>query len=153
MYNWEGEVPTEEYLIPFGKADIKRDGSDVSLVTYAKPLRITLEAAEKLSQKGISAEVVDVRSLRPLDSQTVVDSVKKTNRCVIVDESWPVVSFGSYLGCLISQQCFDYLDAPVELVQSEDVPFPYNHTLELSAQPNVEKIISAVDRCLYREKG
>jgi pyruvate dehydrogenase E1 component beta subunit len=149
MYAWEGDVPEEEYLIPLGKADIKKPGSDVTIITYSKPLRVVMEAESRLKEQGIDAEIIDLRSLRPLDEQTVFTSVQKTNRCVIVDESWPVVSVASYVGWLITRHCFDDLDAPVELVTSEDVPMPYNHTLELAAQPSVEKVMTAVQKVLY----
>lgn len=149
MYSWNGDVPAEEYVIPFGKADIKRKGKDVTLITYSKPLNIVMKAAEQLANIDIQAEVVDLRSLRPLDEETILSSVRKTNRCVIVDESWPMVSVASYIGWLISNRCFDDLDAPPELVVSEDVPMPYNHNLELSAQPSVDKVIKAVKRVLY----
>ncbi len=149
MYAWTGEVPSEEFLVPIGEADIKREGTDVSIITYSKPLKMAMEAAEQLAQQNISAEIVDLRSLRPLDEKTIFESVRKTNRAVIVDESWPMVSVASHVGYLISSQCFDYLDAPVELVTSEDVPMPYNHSLELAAQPSVDKIIKAVKKVLY----
>ena len=150
MYAWKGEVPAEEYLIPFGQADIKRPGKDVTLVTYAKPLRMVREAAIALEKLGIDAEIVDLRSVRPLDEAAVYESVRKTNRCVVVDESWPFASVGSHVAWLVSKNCFDMLDAPVELISSEDVPMPYNHKLELSAQPSVEKIVAAVNKVLYR---
>lgn len=149
MYSWKGEVPEEEYLIPLGKADIKREGKDVTLVCYSKPTRMVLEAAEKLAGEGIEAEVVDIRSIRPLDEEAIYSSVRKTNRCVVVDEAWPFASVGSHIGWLVSKNCFDYLDAPVELVGSEDVPMPYNHSLELAAQPSVEKLVKAVKSVLY----
>lgn len=149
MYAWSGEVPDEEYTIPIGKADVKREGSDVTIITYSKPLKLVVEAAQRLEKDGISAEIVDLRSLRPLDEEAIFASVKKTNRAVIVDESWPMVSVASHVGYLISSQCFDYLDAPVELVTSEDLPMPYNHTLELAVQPSVDKIISAVKKVMY----
>ncbi len=149
MYPWTGEVPAEEYLVPIGSADIKREGSDVSIITYSKPLKMVQEAAQALEQENISAEIVDLRSLRPLDEETIFKSVMKTNRAVIVDESWPVVSVASHVAYLISSRCFDYLDAPVELVTSQDVPMPYNHNLELAAQPSVDKIIKAVKKALY----
>jgi pyruvate dehydrogenase E1 component beta subunit len=149
MYAWTGEVPEEEYLIDFGKADIKREGSDITLVTYSKPLKIVMESASELEKEGISAEVVDLRSIRPLDEKTVYDSVRKTNRALVVDESWPVSSVGSWVAWLISKNCFDILDAQVELVSSEDVPMPYNHNLELAVQPSVEKVIKAAKRVLY----
>jgi pyruvate dehydrogenase E1 component beta subunit len=149
MYAWKGSVPETEYLIPFGQADIKRPGKDVTLVTYAKPLRIVLEAAAELEKQGIDAEVVDLRSIRPLDEAAVYASVNKTSHCVVVEESWPFASVGSHLAWLVSHHCFDLLDAPVELVSSEDVPMPYNHTLELAAQPSVAKVVAAARKVLY----
>ncbi len=150
-YGWTGEVPEEEYLIPFGKADIKREGDDVTLIAHGKPVYMVLKAAEELADMGINAEVVDLRSLRPLDEETIYRSVRKTNRAVVIDESWPMASVGSHVGWLVSRNCFDDLDAPVEFVHSEDVPMPYNHTLELAIQPSVEKVIAAVKRVTYKE--
>lgn len=150
-YGWVGEVPEEEYLIPIGKADVKRTGSDVTLISYSKPMRMVLEAANRLADMGIDAEVVDLRSLRPLDEETVYASVRKTNRAVVVDEAWPMASVGSHVAWMISNNCFDDLDAPVELVASEDVPMPYNHALELAVQPTVDKIVAAAKRVSYRE--
>ena len=149
MYGLKGEVPEGEHVVPLGVADIKRPGKDVTIVTYSKPVRMALEAAEALAGEGIDAEVVDLRSLRPLDERTVYDSVMRTNRCVVVDESMPFASVGSHIAWLVSRNCFDDLDASVELVSGEDVPMPYNHGLELAAQPSIEKIVSAVKRVLY----
>ncbi|MDW7658334.1 MAG: pyruvate dehydrogenase complex E1 component subunit beta [Bacillota bacterium] len=149
MYGWKSEVPEEEYLIPFGKADVKRPGKDVTLVTFSKPLKVVQEAAIALEKSGIDAEIIDLRSIRPLDEKTIYDSVNKTNRCVVIDEAWPFASVGSHVAWLVSRNCFDLLDAPVELVSSEDVPMPYNHTLELAAQPSVEKIVAAARKVLY----
>jgi pyruvate dehydrogenase E1 component beta subunit len=151
MYAWKGEVPESEYLLPLGTADIKRVGDDVTIITYSKPLKVTQEAARILEEEGINVEIIDLRSLRPLDEETIYQSVRKTNRCIVVDESWPLASVGSHVAWLVSHHCFDILDAPVELVASEDVPMPYNHRLELAVQPSVEKIINAVNRVLYRE--
>jgi len=151
MYAWKGEVPEEEYLIPFGSADIKRSGNDVTLIGFSKPMQTVLTAAEELAKDGIEAEVVDLRSIRPLDEETIYRSVRKTNRCVVIDEAWPFASVGSHIAWLVSKNCFDYLDAPVELVSSEDVPMPYNHKLELEVQPSVKKIAAAVRRVTYRE--
>jgi pyruvate dehydrogenase E1 component beta subunit len=148
-YGWEGHVPREEYVIPLGAADVKREGADLTFVSFGKGLVLTLEAAAALAEQGVQAEVVDVRSLRPLDKDAIFGSVRKTGRCVVVEESWPVASFASYLGWLVSRNCFDDLDAPVELVVMEDVPMPYNHTLELAAQPSVEKITAAARSVLY----
>ncbi len=148
-YAWTGDVPEEEYLVPIGKADVKRTGSDVTLITYSKPLKVVMQAATELEKMGVDAEVVDLRTIRPLDETAVYESVRKTNRAVVVDESWPVASVGSWVAWLISKNCFDELDAQVELVSSEDVPMPYNHTLELAVQPSVEKIVDAVKRVTY----
>jgi pyruvate dehydrogenase E1 component beta subunit len=153
MYAWKGEVPTEEYLVPLGQADIKRQGKDVTVATFSKPLRVVEEAAEHLQKEGVECEIVDLRTIRPLDEQTLFESVEKTSRCVVVDEAWPFASVGSHVAWLVSRSCFDLLDAPVELVSSEDVPMPYNHTLELAAQPSVEKVARAVRRVLYLEEG
>lgn len=151
MYSWSGEVPDGEHLVPIGLADVRRPGTDISLITFSKPIKACLEAADMLEKLGVSAEVVDLRSLRPLDMDTVLKSVAKTNRAVVVDEAWPVASVGSHVAWRISRDAFDRLDAPVELVASEDVPMPYNHTLELAAQPNAEKITAAAKRALYME--
>jgi pyruvate dehydrogenase E1 component beta subunit len=149
MYLWKGEVPEKEYLIPFGVADVKREGKDVTLVTYSKPLKIAQEAAVVLEKEGIDCEIVDLRSIRPLDEQSIYDSVKKTNRCVVIDEAWPVASVGSHVAWLVAKNCFDFLDAPVEFISAEDVPMPYNHMLELAAQPSVDKVVRAVKQVLY----
>ena len=149
MYSWKGEVPEGEHLIPIGKAEVRRQGTDLTIVSYSKPMRMLAEAAEDLSKVGIEAEIVDLRSLRPLDMETVCASVRKTNRCVVVEESWPMCSVGSHVAYLVSRDCFDVLDAQVELVASEDAPMPYNHTLELAAQPSVARIVEAARRVLY----
>ena len=149
MYAWKGEVPAGEYLVPIGKGEVRRQGEEVTLVGFSKPMQMVLEAAELLEKEGYSAEVIDLRSLRPLDEETVYASVRKTNRCVIVDNDWPLASVGSHLGWLVSRNCFDLLDAPVELVAMEDVPMPYNHSLEVAAQPSVEKIMAAARRVMY----
>jgi pyruvate dehydrogenase E1 component beta subunit len=149
MYGVKGEVPDGEHLVPLGVAEVKRPGKDVTIVSFSKPVRMVLEAAEALAAQGIEVEVVDLRTIRPLDEKAVYDSVMKTNRCVVVDEAWPFASVGSHVAWLVSRNCFDDLDAAVELVSSEDVPMPYNHSLELAAQPSVAKIIEAVHRVMY----
>lgn len=151
MYAWKGEVPSGEYLIDLGKAAVRREGKDVTLVGFGKPMRVVIDAAEELARQGVDAEVIDLRSLRPLDEETLYRSVRATNRCVVIDEAWPVASVGSHIAWLIGRNCFDHLDAPVELVSAEDVPMPYNHRLELAAQPSVEKIVGAVRRAAYLE--
>ncbi|MGA2546657.1 MAG: pyruvate dehydrogenase complex E1 component subunit beta [Rectinemataceae bacterium] len=152
MYAWKGEVPDEEFLVPMGKASVVRPGGDVTIISFSKPMRAALEAADSLAAKGIEAEVIDLRSIRPLDEAALYESVRRTGRCVVVDESWPVASVGSHVAYLVSRDCFDLLDAPVALVSGEDVPMPYNHALELAAQPSAAKIESAVLRALYREE-
>ncbi len=151
MYAWKGEVPEEEFLVPIGKARIAREGKDISLVTFSKPIKLVMEAAQALAAKGVEAEVIDLRSIRPLDEEALYASVRKTGRCVVVDESWPVASVGSHVAWLVSKNCFDVLDAQVELVSGEDVPMPYNHALELAAQPSAEKVLAAARKVLYRE--
>ena len=148
-YGWKGEVPDGENLVPLGAAEVKRAGKDVTIVSFSKPVRMVLEAADALAAEGVEAEVVDLRTIRPLDEKAIYDSVTKTNRCVVVDEAWPFASVGSHVAWLVSRNCFDDLDASVELVSSEDVPMPYNHSLELAAQPSVEKIVDAAKRVLY----
>jgi pyruvate dehydrogenase E1 component beta subunit len=149
MYGLKGEVPEGEHVIPLGEAEVKRPGKDITIVSFSKPLRLVLEAAEELAAQGIDAEVIDLRTIRPLDENTLYESVRKTNRCIVVDEAHPFASVGSHVAWLVSKNCFDELDAAVELVSSEDVPMPYNHTLELAAQPSVAKVSEAVRRALY----
>lgn len=149
LYSLKEDVPDKEYLIPFKSADIKRSGNDVTLVSFSKPVHMLIEAARKLENENIESEIIDLRSLKPIDEKTIFTSVRKTNRCVVVDEAWPFASIGSHVAWLISYNCFDYLDAPVELVSSEDVPMPYNHSLELAAQPSVKKIIDSVKKVTY----
>ncbi|MFP4424945.1 MAG: pyruvate dehydrogenase complex E1 component subunit beta [Spirochaetaceae bacterium] len=151
FYSWTGDVPEEEYLVDIGKAAVRRKGSDVTLIGFSKPMRMVEEAAARLEEMGINAEVIDLRSLRPFDEKSVYESVRKTHRAVVVDEAWPMASYGSYLGWEISRNCFDDLDAQVEVIHSEDVPMPYNHALEMAVQPSVEKIINAVKRVTYME--
>ncbi len=149
MYGWKGEVPDGEHLVPLGTADIKRPGKDVTLVSFSKPVHMVLEAAEALAADGVDAEVLDIRTIRPLDERSLYESVRRTNRCVVIDEAMPFASVGSHLAWLVSRNCFDDLDAAVELVSGEDVPMPYNHSLELAAQPSVGKIVDAAKRVLY----
>jgi pyruvate dehydrogenase E1 component beta subunit len=149
MYAWKGEVPEGECLVPLGAAEVKRAGTDLTLITYGRPIKLVMDAAEELSRRGVAAEVIDLRSLRPLDRDTLLASVNRTHRCVIVEEAWPMASVGAYIGWLVANACFDVLDAQVELVASDDVPMPYNHRLELAVQPTMDKIMAAVKRVLY----
>jgi len=143
-YGKRGPVPEGEYLVPIGKADIKRQGSDVTIITWSKSVFLCLDAAETLAQEGISAEVVDLRTLRPLDRDAVLSSVAKTHRCVVVQEQHEVASYGAYLSHMISAEIFDELDAPVKVVSTLDAPMPYSKALEVVLLPNKDGIVQAV---------
>lgn len=134
----------EDYLIPIGKGDIKREGGDVTLVAYARGVDWALQAARELARDGVEAEVVDLRWLRPLDMALVYESFKKTNRCVIVEESLPMYSFGSEIAALLQENMFDYMDAPIKRVAAEDAPLPYSKEIELLALPDAQKVVNAV---------
>jgi pyruvate dehydrogenase E1 component beta subunit len=151
LYGQSFDVPDlPDFTIPFGKARIWREGSDVTIVSFGIGMKYALEAADLLAKDGISAEVVDLRTLRPIDYDTVLASVMKTNRCVTVEEGFPVGSIGDHLASTIMQRAFDYLDAPVTRVCAKDVPLPYAPTLIDAILPNVAKIIKAVKAVLYR---
>lgn len=151
MYGDKGEVPTEEYLIPIGVADIKRAGTDVTIVSFGKILKVVLAAAAELEKEGISVEVVDLRSVRPIDYATVVESVKKTNRLVIVEEAWPLAAISSEITYHVQKHAFDYLDAPIHRINSLDVPLPYAPTLIDAILPSVARTIKAVKAVMYRD--
>ena len=151
MYGDKGEVPAEEYLIPFGLADIKRAGTDVTIVTFGKILKVVQAAAAELEKENISAEIIDLRSVRPIDYAAVVESVKKTNRLVIVEEAWPLSAISSEITYHIQKHAFDYLDAPIHRVNSLDVPLPYAPTLIEAILPNVAKTVKAAKAVLYRD--
>ena len=150
MYGDKGEVPEEEYLIPFGQAAIKKAGSAVTLVSFGKIVKVAMAAAQELEKENISCEVIDLRTVRPIDFATVVESVKKTNRLVIVEEAWPLASISSEITYHVQKHAFDYLDAPINRVTNMDVPLPYAHTLIAAILPNVEKTVKAVKAVLYR---
>jgi pyruvate dehydrogenase E1 component beta subunit len=149
LYGTTWEVPVDEYTIPLGTADVKREGTDVTLIGWSKMVWTCLEAAKALEKDGIAAEVVDVRSLRPLDSETINASVRKTGRCVIVEVGWPVAGFGAEVAYQVQKGCMDSLDAPIERVTSDDVPMPYAKNLEDEVQPQVKDVVAAVRRVLY----
>jgi pyruvate dehydrogenase E1 component beta subunit len=149
MYGDKGEVPEKEYLIPLGSADIKREGSDVTLVSFGKILKVAMAAADELAKENISCEVIDLRTVRPIDFKTIVESVKKTNRLVIVEEAWPLASISSEIGYHIQRFAFDYLDAPIRRVVNMDVPFPYAPTLIEAVLPDITKTVEAVKSVLY----
>jgi pyruvate dehydrogenase E1 component beta subunit len=151
MYGDKGEVPTEEYLIPFGLADIKRAGTDVTIVTFGKILKVVLAAAAELEKENISVEIIDLRSVRPIDYASVVESVKKTNRLVIVEEAWPLAAISSEITYHVQKHAFDYLDAPIHRINSLDVPLPYAPTLIDAILPNVSKTVKAVKAVMYRD--
>ncbi|MFZ1725153.1 MAG: pyruvate dehydrogenase complex E1 component subunit beta [Albidovulum sp.] len=151
LYGRSFEVPDmDDFTIPFGKATIWREGSDVTLVSFGIGVAHALEAAEKLAKDGISAEVIDLRTLRPMDTATVIKSVMKTNRCVTVEEGWPVGSIGSYISSVIMQEAFDYLDAPVITCTGKDVPMPYAANLEKLALITPDEVVAAVKKVTYR---
>jgi pyruvate dehydrogenase E1 component beta subunit len=149
LYGLQGEVPEDEYTIPLGKGDIKREGSDCTVICWSRMVHTVNQAAETLAEQGIDIEVVDLRSLRPFDKDMIRESVKKTNRAVIVEEGWPWVSVGGAIGDWISRELFDWLDAPVGRVHQRDVPMPYAFNLEDASIPGAEKVIEAVKKAAY----
>lgn len=150
MYGDKGEIPEGEYILPIGVADIKRAGTDVTIATFGKITKVALKAAEELEKEGISVEVVDLRTVRPIDYKTIIESVKKTNRLVVVEEAWPLASISSEIAYMVQKEAFDYLDAPVRRVTTADVPLPYAPTLIDASLPNVPKVIKAVKEVMYR---
>ncbi|MBI1723625.1 MAG: pyruvate dehydrogenase complex E1 component subunit beta [Gemmatimonadetes bacterium] len=149
LYNTKGEVPEGEHLVPIGQADVKREGKDVTLVAHSKMVAVALKAADELAKEGIGAEVVDPRTIRPLDIATITASVRKTNRCVVVEEGWPQYGVGAQIVDDVQREAFDDLDAPVLRVTGADVPMPYNKQLERLAKPDAAKVVAAVKRVLY----
>ena len=148
LYQVRGEVPEGDYVIPIGKSKIQRPGKDVSIVTYSKGLEISMKAADELAKDGIDVEIVDLRSLRPLDMEPVIESFKKTNRAVVVEEGWKSFGVGAEISSRIYEQAFDYVDAPVRRVAQKEVPLPYNRMLEQSALPQVADVVAAVREVL-----
>jgi pyruvate dehydrogenase E1 component beta subunit len=151
MYGDKGEVPEGEYIIPIGVADVKREGTDVTLVSFGKIMKLVLEAADKLAEEGISAEVIDLRTVRPIDYDTVLNSVKKTNRMVIIEEAWPMASLSSEIAFNVQRDAFDFLDAPVKRVCTADVPMAYAPNLVVEFMPKLSKIIEEVKSVMYRK--
>ena len=141
MYGVRGDVPEETYTLPLGKADIKVPGKDLTIVCWSKSVPLCLEAAAGLSELGVEAEVIDLMTIRPLDEETIHSSVKKTNRVLVVQESWPQASVGHYIAASISEKLFDFLDAPVKVVSGEDFPYPYAKNLEALMRPDAQKIV------------
>jgi len=149
LYGSKGEVPAEDYTIPIGVADIKREGTDVTLVAWSKMVNVAMRAADQLAAEGISCEIVDPRSLRPFDDEPILASIAKTNRCVIVEEGWPLAGFGAQIAYQIQQSAFGDLDAPVTRVTGADVPMPYARNLEHMAMPSPARVVAAVREVLY----
>lgn len=152
MYGDKGDVPEEEYYIPLGKADIKKQGRDVTIVSFNKMMKVALGAAAELEKEGISAEVIDLRTIRPLDWQTIIESVKKTNRLVIVEEQWPFASVSSEITYRIQKEGFDYLDAPIRRITSADAPMHYAPNLAALAIPDVARTVKLVKEVMYQKK-
>ena len=150
MYGDKGEVPEGEFIIPIGVADVKRKGTDITLVTFGKIIKVAQEAADALAKQNISVEIIDLRTIRPIDYGCIVESIKKTNRCVVVEEAWPLASISSEIAYHLQRYAFDYLDAPVQRVTQTDTPFAFSPTLIEEALPNVERIVKAVKTTLYR---
>jgi pyruvate dehydrogenase E1 component beta subunit len=148
LYQTRGEVPEGDYTIPLGESKIQRSGKDVTIVTYSKMLELSTRAAEQLAKDGIQAEIVDLRSLRPLDMGPVLESFKKTNRAVIVEEGWRSYGVGSEVAARIYEEAFDYVDTPIKRVAQQEVPLPYNRALEQMALPQVDDIVKAVKEVL-----
>jgi pyruvate dehydrogenase E1 component beta subunit len=148
MYQVRGDVPEEEYTTPIGESTVQRPGKDVTIVTYSKGLEISTKAAEQLAKDGIEAEIVDLRSLRPLDMGPVLESFKKTNRAVVVEEGWKSFGVGAEIASRIYEEAFDYVDAPIRRVAQDEVPLPYNRTLEQAALPQVDDVLAAVKEVL-----
>jgi pyruvate dehydrogenase E1 component beta subunit len=151
LYPTQGEVGEGDYTIPLGVAEVKRPGTDVTLIAYSKMLLVALEAAEKLAQEGIQAEVVDPRTVRPLDLTTLAASVKKTGKAVIVEEGWPFAGLGAQIADSLYQRVFDHLDGPILRVTGRDVPMPYARNLEDAAIPDADRVVAAVHHALYRK--
>ncbi len=149
LYNTKGEVPeNSDYTVPFGVAEVKKTGTDITIVAYSRMTVLALDVARRLEEDGISAEVVDVRSLRPLDTETIVNSVKKTNRAVIIEEDWRSYGVGAEIAAMIQEEAFDYLDAPIRRVAGVEVPLPYAKVLERAALPSAQHLLDAIHRTL-----
>ena len=150
MYGDKGEVPDGEYTIPIGVADIKREGTDVTIVSFGKIIKEAYKAADELDKENISCEIIDLRTVRPMDHETILNSVKKTNRLVILEEAWPFGNVATEITYQVQSQAFDYLDAPIEKINTADTPAPYSHVLLKEWLPNSEDVIKAVKKVLYK---
>lgn len=152
LYNLKGEVPDgDDHVVPLGLAEVKREGNDVTILTHGKMVQLALQAAQKLEKDGVQAEVVDLRSLRPLDVEAITQSIAKTNRAVYVEEGWSYAGIGASIVATLHEEAFDDLDAPILRVYQADVPMPYAKSLEKIAKPSVDRVVAACNRVLYRE--
>ena len=150
MYGDKGEVPDGEYIVPIGVAEFKREGTDVTIVSFGKIIKEAYKAADALAKEGISCEIIDLRTVRPLDLEAIYKSVKKTNRLIILEEAWPLANIASEITYQVQQNCFDYLDAPVIKINTADTPAPYSPTLLAEWLPNSEDVIKAVKKVMYK---
>ncbi|HUU68387.1 MAG TPA: transketolase C-terminal domain-containing protein, partial [Planctomycetota bacterium] len=145
IYSTKGDVPDDDYLVPIGQAEVRRQGTDVTIIGHSRMALVAMQAAQELEKEhGVNAEVIDPRTLFPLDRATLTASLKKTGKCVIVQECWPHCSFGSDTAYQLMNEAFDYLDAPIKVLSSENVPFPYSRPLEVAAMPNVDRVVEVV---------
>jgi pyruvate dehydrogenase E1 component beta subunit len=149
LYNTKGEVPEDDYIVPIGKADLKREGSDCSIITNGKMVLVAMNAADQLAKEGIHVDVVDLRTVRPMDVEAITASVRKTNRAVVLEEGWEIAGIGAQVVDYVQRECFDDLDAPVVRVHQADVPMPYAKMIEKAAKPDVAKTIAAVKKVMY----
>jgi pyruvate dehydrogenase E1 component beta subunit len=149
LYNTKGEVPEEEYTIPLGKADLKREGDHCSIITHGKMVLVAMQAADQLAKEGIRIDVVDLRTVRPIDVEAIATSVQKTNRAVVLEEGWELCGVGAQVVDYVQRECFDHLDAPVVRVHQADVPMPYAKNLEKAAKPDLPKTIAAIRKVMY----
>ncbi len=150
MYGDKGEVPEGEYVIPIGVADIKREGTDVTIVSFGKIIKEAFIAADELAKEGISCEIIDLRTVRPMDQEAILKSVKKTNRLVILEEAWPVASISSEITYIVQEQAFDFLDAPIQRITTADTPAPYSPVLLKEWLPNAADVVKAVKKVMYK---
>jgi pyruvate dehydrogenase E1 component beta subunit len=151
LYNTKGEVPEEEYLVPIGEAEVKREGSDCTIIAHGKMALVALQVADQLAKEDIAIEVVDLRTVRPMDVEAIARSVQKTNRAVVLEEGWPICGIGAQVVDFVQRECFDDLDAPVVRVHQADVPMPYAKNLERAAKPDAAKAVAAVKKVMYLE--
>jgi pyruvate dehydrogenase E1 component beta subunit len=150
MYGDKGEVPEGDYTIPLGVADVKREGKDVTIVSFGKIIKEAIIAADELAKEGVSCEIVDLRTVRPMDYDAIIASVKKTNRLVVLEEAWPFASVASEITYMVQERAFDYLDAPIQRITTADTPAPYSPTLLKEWLPNANDVIKAVKKVMYR---